>query len=86
MKQTISIHDPDNSHTSVSLYYSTDGDGNNWVSGTQSGSKVLGSGWHQYVFEDEIESGATDFRARIYMTTNDSTVRPRLKNLMNILT
>ena len=86
VKQTISIYDPDNTHTNVALYYATDVDGLEWKSGAQSGVKSLGSGWLQYTFEDEVDTGAKNFRSRIFMTTNDSTVRPRVKNLMNVLT
>lgn len=86
VKQIISIYDPDNTHTSVSVFYATDGDGNSWSSGTQAGVKVLGNGWYQYTFKDSISRGARDFRARIYLTSNESTIRPRVKNLMNILT
>lgn len=87
VKQKISIYDPDNTHTSVVLYYATDVDGNQWKSGTQKGTaKNLGSGWYQYTFEDTISSGAKNYRARILLTTNDSTYRPRVKNLMSILT
>lgn len=86
VKQIISVYDPDNSHTSMAVYYAVDVDGDSWKSPTQKGKKVLGNGWYQYTFEDEVSSGAKNFRARVYMTTNDSTVRPRLKNLMNIMT
>jgi hypothetical protein len=86
VKQTISIYDPDNTHTNVALYYAVDTDGVDWKSGAQTGVKSLGSGWFQYTFEDEVSSGAKNFRSRIFMTTNDSTVRPRVKNLMNVLT
>lgn len=86
IKQIVSIYDPDNTHTTVAVYYSVDAEGNSWFSGTQTKAKVLGNGWIQYTFEGTVPNGAKNFRARIYMTTNDSTIRPRVKNLMNILT
>ena len=88
VKQILSIYDPENSHTNVALYYAVDVDGREWKSGNQKleETKDLGNGWKKFVFEDTVSGGASNFRARIYLTTNDPTHRPRVKNLMNILT
>lgn len=86
VKQVLTIKSPEG--TSVAIYYAIDTDGIEWKAAPQTKEKVLDeAGWTQYTFEDTISSnGATNFRARIYMITNDRTVRPRVKNLMNILT
>lgn len=86
VKQVITIFKPEG--TNVAIYYAIDTDGKDWKSARQTHEKIIdAAGWTQYTFEDTISgNGGTNFRARIYMTTNNRTVRPRVKNLMNILT
>lgn len=86
VKQVLTIKAPEG--TSVSVFYAIDTDGIEWKSAPQTKEKVIDeAGWIQYTFEDNIAgNGGKNFRARIYMITNDRTVRPRVKNLMNILT
>lgn len=86
VKQILTIKQPEG--TSVSVFYAIDTNGNEWKSARQTNKKVVDeAGWTQYTFEDNIAgNGGKNFRARIYMITNDRTVRPRVKNLMNILT
>lgn len=82
VKQIVDVNAP--TGTMVNIYYSTDNV--NWFSATQTASKVKDmAGYIQYTFEATI-AAATNFRARIAMTTNDPCVRPKVKNFMNILT
>lgn len=86
VKQIITIYKPEG--TNVAIYYAIDTDGKDWKSARQTKEKVVdAAGWTQYTFEDTISgNGGRNFRAKIYMTTNDRTVRPRVKDLMNTLT
>ena len=82
VKQIVDIATP--TGTMVNIYYSIDN--NTWFSATQTGAKVKdAAGYIQYTFEATV-AAATNFRARIAMTTNDPCIRPKVRNFMNILT
>lgn len=85
IKMVASVNAPIGSGVLVS--YATDVNGTEWKTPSQTDSKVLNSaGYTQYTYEDSIDSpGASNFRMRVVMTTNDSCIRPTVKNLMAIL-
>lgn len=85
IKQVLEINQP--TGTNVNVYYCVDKDGTDWRSAGQTESKVKdASGYIQYTFEADLGSAkASNFRARIHLSTNDPCIRPRVKNLMNIL-
>jgi hypothetical protein len=84
VKQVLEIIQP--TGTNVNVYYCVDANGVDWRSATQIDSKVKdANGYIQYTFEDELDSSASNFRARIHLSTNDPCIRPRVRNLMNIL-
>lgn len=87
IKQTLAIYNPDNTATNVNIYYATDVDGVEWNSPIDSGkAKNLGAGWYRYTWTAHLSTGAKNFRAKINLRTNRSTIRPRVASLMNILT
>lgn len=75
--------------TNVTLYYCTDTNGAEWASAIEDVSqrKVKdANGYTQYVFEAQLaSSGATNYRVRIKLSTNNTCIRPKVKNLMSIL-
>lgn len=84
VKQVLDINQP--TGTNVIVYYSTDGNGADWRSAQQTDYKVKdANGYIQYTFEENLTSDASNFRARIHLSTNDPCIRPKVKNLMNIL-
>ena len=84
VKQILDINQP--TGTNVNVYYCTDANGDTWHSAVQTGSKIKDeNGYIQYTFESLMESGASNFRARIHLSTNNPCIRPKVKNLMNIL-
>ena len=84
VKQVLEINQP--TGTNVNIYYCVDSNGAKWKSAPQTKSKVLdANGYIQYTFEESLERNASNFRARIHLSTNDPCIRPRVKNLMNIL-
>lgn len=84
VKQILEINQP--TGTNVNVYYCVDANGVDWRSATQTGSKVKdANGYIQYTFEDTLSKNASNFRARIHLSTNDPCIRPKVKNLMNIL-
>lgn len=84
VKQVLDINQP--TGTNVNVYYCVDANGVDWRSATQTSSKVKdANGYIQYTFEDTLSGNASNFRARIHLSTNDPCIRPKVKNLMNIL-
>jgi hypothetical protein len=87
VKQVVDIFAP--SGTSVTMYYATDQIGETWQSATQDADnppQVLDTaGWTRYTFKADIPSGASNFRARVQLVTNNRLVRPKVKNLMNVM-
>lgn len=82
IKQVVDIYAP--TGTMVNVYYSTDNV--TWLSATQTDSKLKDAqGFIQYTFEATVNE-ATNYRARIALTTNNPCIRPRVRNFMNILT
>lgn len=82
VKQVVDIYAP--TGTMCTIYYSTNN--TTWSAATQTGSKIKdASGVIQYTFEATLAEAVTSFRARVLMTTNNPCIRPRIKNLMNIL-
>lgn len=73
--------------TGVVFYYATDTDGKNWKTLTQQGKgkvKEVG-GYIEYIYTATTES-AQNFRVKVDLSTNNSTITPRVKNLKCIMT
>ena len=83
VKQVVDLHLPPN--TSVTMWYSTDADGNEWHA-TSSVSQVQKShDFTTYTFEDQLDSEAYNYRCKVVLKSSSPISRPRAKNLRSIM-
>lgn len=85
IKQVVDVFTP--SGTGVVLYYSTDIHGNTWKPLTQQGEgkiKQVG-GFTEYTYVATETTAIKNYRVKVAMTTNSTTIRPYVKNLKNVM-
>ena len=87
VKQIVDVYAP--TGTGVVLFYATDQIGSSWKSAPQDESNPPvtrdEAGWIRYTYKDDVSAGASNYRVKVALTTNNRTVRPKVKNLMSIL-
>lgn len=74
------------SGTGVVFYYATDINGKDWKTLRQVGEakpKIIGS-YSEYTYTADVSS-AKDFRVKVALSTNNTTIRPTVKNLKCII-
>lgn len=87
VKQIVDVYAP--TGTGVVLFYATDQIGSDWKSAPQDESNPPvtrdEAGWIRYTYKADVSAGASNYRVKVALTTNNRTVRPKVKNLMSIL-
>lgn len=87
VKQIVDVYAP--TGTGVVLFYATDQIGSDWKSAPQDESNPPVTrdevGWIRYTYKADVSAGASNYRVKVALTTNNRTVRPKVKNLMSIL-
>lgn len=85
VKQVVDLSLP--SGCTATVQFCTDGNGATegaWTTATQTGTSTVNTEYTQYTFETTCAS-ATNFRARINLSTANPTVIPKARNFMNII-
>ena len=81
--QEVDYYCPEGSNILVT--YATDTNGNTWQSLPSSSSKDIGEGWKKLTLTGSV-GDMKNFRAKIELTTSNPTIRPRVKQILNVLT
>lgn len=80
--QEIDYYAPEGSNILVT--YATDTNGNTWTSLPTSSSRDLGEGWKRLTLTGTV-GNQKNFRAKIELTTSSPTIRPRVRQILNVL-
>lgn len=83
VKQSIDLNIPVG--TNAIIKFATDETGTNWITPKNTSNIPISKDYTRYIFTETLSEPATNFRCRIELTTNEKYIRPKAKNLMNIL-